>query len=61
MANIAIKGEQDGGVTTNEFDFPFTLGDGAADALGKGGKTVTKNLTFTYTDTDAQPTLTVGK
>ena len=59
MAKVAIKGEQDGGVTTNEFDFPFTLGEGAADALGKGGKTVTKDLTFTYTDTDAQPTLTV--
>ena len=57
---VAVKGEQDGGVTTTEFDFPFTMGAGAEAALGKGGKTVTKKLTFTYTDTDAQPTLTVA-
>lgn len=57
--NVPVKGEQDGGVTTNEFDFPFTMGTGAEAALGKGGKAVKKNLTFTYTDTDAQPTLTV--
>lgn len=60
VANVAIKGEQDGGVTTTEFDFPFTMGTGAEAALGKGGKTVKKTLTFTYTDTDAQPTLTVA-
>lgn len=57
---VAIKGESDGGVTKADFDFPFTMDDTAAAALGKGGKTVTKKLTFTYTDTDAQPTLTVG-
>lgn len=57
---VAIKGEQDGGVTTTEFDFPFIMGTDAEKALGKGGKTVTKKLTFTYNDTDAQPTLTVG-
>ncbi len=57
---VAIKGEKEGGVTKADFDFPFTMDDTAAAALGKGGKTTTKKLTFTYTDTDAQPTLTVG-
>lgn len=60
VANVAVKGEADGGVTKDNFDFPFTLGDGAADALGKGGKNVKKTLVFTYTEnSDAQPTLTV--
>lgn len=60
VKDVPVKGEQDGGVTTTEFDFPFTMGDGAEAALGKGGKTAKKDLTFTYTDTDAQPTLTVA-
>lgn len=60
VKDVPVKGEQDGGVTTTEFDFPFTMGNGAEAALGKGGKAVKKVLTFTYTDTDAQPTLTVG-
>lgn len=61
MANVAVKGEQAGGVTTADFDFPFTMGEGAEAALGQGGKTTKKSLTFTYTaNSDAQPTLTVG-
>ena len=61
VADVAVKGEIDGGVTKAEFDFPFTMGNGAEDALGKGGKTTKKSLTFTYTaNSDAQPTLTVG-
>ena len=60
VKDVAIKGEQDGGVTTTAFDFPFKMGEGAEAALGNGGETKKKNLTFTYTDTDAQPTLTVG-
>lgn len=60
VANVAIKGEQDGGVTKEIFDFPFNMGNGAEAALGKGGKNVTKSLVFTYTaNSDAQPTLTV--
>ena len=58
VANVAIKGESEGGVTKADFDFPFDMDDNAAAALGKGGKTVTKALTFTYSDTDAQPKLT---
>ena len=61
VKNVAVKGEQPGGVTTADFDFPFTMGEGAETALGEGGKTTTKNLTFAYTaNSDAQPTLTVG-
>ena len=60
VASVAIKGEQDGGVTKDLFDFPFNMGNGAEAALGKGGKNVTKSLVFTYTaNSDAQPTLTV--
>ena len=60
VSGVSIKGEQDGGVTKELFDFPFTMGEGAEAALGKGGKTTTKNLVFTYTaNSDSQPTLTV--
>ena len=60
VATVAIKGEQDGGVTKDLFDFPFNMGNEAEAALGKGGKSVTKSLVFTYTaNSDAQPTLTV--
>ena len=58
--NVAVKGQINGGVTKAVFDFPFTMGAGAEDALGIGGKDVTKTLVFTYTaNSDAQPTLTV--
>ena len=60
VTDVAVKGEVDGGVTTDDFDFPFTMGAGAEAALGRGGKTVTKSLVFTYVaNSDAQPTLTV--
>ena len=60
VSDVAVKGEADGGVTKDDFDFPFTMGNGAETALGKGGKNVTKSLVFTYTaNSDAQPTLTV--
>ena len=60
VSNVAVKGEANGGVTKDDFDFPFTMGEGAEAALGKGGKNVKKDLIFKYTaNSDAQPTLTV--
>ena len=60
VTDVAVKGEINGGVTNEDFDFPFTMGDGAESALGKGGKNVTKSLVFTYNaNSDVQPTLTV--